>query len=532
VIDDLWNELAKRWAPSLTVPAQRAEESDQQPERAAMADEDLPFQSGNEAWEESVDDAVDSSGAPRTGVMVAFFPTIEQARELAIDDGEPEEEIHLTLAFLGEVGAELTDEDEAHVVGAVTAWARTQGPITASTNGLGLFFTPDPVTYANVDSPDLPAARQRLVEYLDRAGVAPLQTHGYTPHMTLDYGDRRDINPAQVTMTFTTVTVAWAGNRIQIPLAQSTSGERAYQDKWPGTAHEVAAGGPVFNFYTSPAATTSGSITSGSNLQWNATPATATTMTTPAPEQGRAFTTEINGRQLIAGPATAIQRAAGLREPTVEDIADEHMMWMSGRFVGAEVPNRNGAMWSAGDLELGRASVVNGPLNWLHEAKHVIGAISEADYVGVQQAAASQMQPHITATAGIWKWLWPDEAYVVQQASDQQHLWYSMECISKEVQCAGPEGCGNVTSYSQYMAGAACEHVTQRASVRQFKNPVFLGGAVIVPPVKPGWAEADASVMNTASRLAEAAFEQAGEPDVSATLWEQMMAQLVIYTQR
>jgi uncharacterized Rossmann fold enzyme len=107
-----------------------------------------------------------------------------------------------------------------------------------------------------------------------------------------------------------------------------------------------------------------------------------------------------------------------------------------------------------------------------------------------------------------------------------------MECISREVGCAGPTGCGKTTTDAQYMAGAACEHVLQRASIRQFIDPVFLGGAVIVPPARPGWAGADATVMATAQGIAEAAYESAGQPDISASDWEQMMAQLVAFTQR
>lgn len=249
------------------------------------------------------------------------------------------------------------------------------------------------------------------------------------------------------------------------------------------------------------------------------------------PEAAKAFVTDINGRTLISGPATAL--TASLRDPSIEEIADSHMLWMQGRFVGADTPNRNGAMWSSGDLAMSAGSVVNGPLNWLHESRHIIGSLSKAEFVDppreeiAGEAPPSILQPHIAATAGIWKWIYPDEAFVVNQASDLGQLWYSMECISKEVSCAGDNGCGNTTTYAQYLAGAACEHVVQRASVRQFVNPVFLGGAVIVPPTRPGWAEADASVMAQASSLAEAAFEQAGQPDVTASNWEQMMAQLV-----
>ncbi len=304
-------------------------------------------------------------------------------------------------------------------------------------------------------------------------------------------------------------------------------------------AGEISGGGYITT--TNPTWTYS---TTTNSLAMSPAAAQLDSMLNPALNQGtgnqqqNAFVADVNGRTFVAAPASAIQQA--LRDPTVEEIAEEHMLWIDGRFVGAEEPNRNGAMWSAGDLELARGTVLYGPLNWLHEARHVIGSMVDAKYVDPRsqtQAAdvggkLPTVQPHITATAAVWKWIWPDEAYVIQQASDLNQLWYSMECISKEVACSGPDGCGHTTSYSQYLAGAACEHIRQRASVRQFKNPIFLGGAVIVPPTRPGWAEADVRVMKQASGLAEAAFEQAGRPDVSASTWEQMMAQLVRYSQK
>jgi hypothetical protein len=174
---------------------------------------------------------------------------------------------------------------------------------------------------------------------------------------------------------------------------------------------------------------------------------------------------------------------------------------------------------------MAKGTVVNGPLNWLHEARHIIGTLAKADYVDparpqarpTQQGDPAAHQPHITATAAIWKWIYPDEAYVVQQASDQNSSGTPWSASPRRSNAPGPKRLRQHHQLRRYMAGAACEHVTQRASVRQFVNPVFLGGAVIVPPTRPGWAEADASVMNTANLAAEAAFEQAGQPDVTAS---------------
>ncbi len=431
--------------------------------------------------------------APTQWAMVAFYLDDALAQELAVAGGEAPEELHLTLAYLGVVDTDIPADKEHAVIDAVTAWARTVEPVMAGIGGVGFFN--HGVTYASVDGATLPQIRQDLVEHLAAAGVSPASEYGFTPHVTLAYESRRDVDVPTRELQFTQVAVAFAGRRTVIDLTGRPQA-LTVTDRPTGPAEVIE----------------------------------------PVAETVKAFVADVNGRTVVTGPATA-----SLREPTVDDIANEHLLWMHGKFVGAELPNRNGALWSAGDLEMSAGSVTNGPLNWLHEARHVIGTLAESQYVnavktgptGLESAAeGGTVQPHLTATAAIWKWIWPDEAFVIQQASEMKQLWYSMECISKEVTCAGENGCGNTTSYANYMSGAACEHVNQRASVRQFVNPVFLGGAVIVPPTRPGWAEADASVMTKASGIAEAAFEQAGEPDVATSDWEQMMAQLVRFTEK
>lgn len=462
-------------------------------------DETWLHSSENDFWEDVVkmdDDAAEE----HTGAMIALYPSPEQALELAIPGGEHPDELHVTLAYLGQLGAELADEDEQRIIQAVTQWARSQPAITATVSGVGFFDQDPPVTYASIDAWALPSARQRLVETLDGAAVRHAQEHGFTPHMTIAYEQALDYRPARLAMHFHEVHVRFAGRNTIIPLQ---GGAERVQVNEPEAAKAIPE----------PAA--------------------------PRPQEPRAFTIEINGRQLVAGPASTSLRleSAAMREPSIEEIAEEPLLWMHGRFVGSEEANRNGAMWSSGDLQLATEGVAHGPLNWLHEARHIIGTIATSHFVPQETSANGELvHPHITAGAAIWRWVYPDEAFVVQQASDLGQLWYSMECISSDITCTGPNGCGNSTTYSQYTSGAACEHVLQRASVRQFNNPVFLGGAVIVPPSRPGWAQADASVMRTAGRIAEAAYDQsfAGQsnPDMRASDWESLMAQLVAFASR
>jgi hypothetical protein len=238
----------------------------------------------------------------------------------------------------------------------------------------------------------------------------------------------------------------------------------------------------------------------------------------------RAFLTEVNGKTILTAPGTAILEKAMTGHP--------HLLWMKGRFVGAERANRNGALWTTGDLELGEPTVKYGPLNWLHEERHIIGTLAESAMVKpvATEVASEYVDPYIAAGAAIWKWIWPSEARVIEQAADLGSLWYSMECISENVHCGE---CAGVYPYIDTIKAAegVCEHVKLKTAPRRFENPTFLGGAAIVPPVRPGWADAHAELMRQGASLAERAFEQTGmrSDAMSSGDWERVMAQVVAY---
>ncbi len=60
----------------------------------------------------------------------------------------------------------------------------------------------------------------------------------------------------------------------------------------------------------------------------------------------KAFVTEVNGKTLITGRASAFELERAMA-------GNEHFLWMSGKLVGAEKANHKGAFWTTGDLELG-----------------------------------------------------------------------------------------------------------------------------------------------------------------------------------
>ena len=252
------------------------------------------------------------------------------------------------------------------------------------------------------------------------------------------------------------------------------------------------------------------------------------------------------GKIVVTVPAT--------RETALAS-AEDFLLRLSGRLVEAERANLNGAFWSSGDLEFGLPSVAMGPLNWLHQERKVVGVLSSAQLVrpgelasstsfggtgahmttttnlvhgtGVNgRALASLGNPYIRADALVWKWLYPVEAREVERASDARQLWYSMECVSRQIECVGDNGCGKVVPYRERSSENACSHMRERSAQRRLVDPIFQGAAIIVPPVKPGWADADLAVTRQAAALVE---DQNLELGLSTSDAERMVAQVLAY---
>lgn len=505
------------------------------------------------------------------GVMVALFPRLDVAEELALPGGEPADELHVTLAFLGK--GDGIDIDK--LLGVVQAYAEHTAPLSGEVSGLGLFTAgPNPVTYASVDVPGLPEFRQGLVQCLEVSGFPPSQKHGFTPHMTLDYNDRRSESVPNKQMQFDTLTVAIKGERhtyaltgtekawdggqavveqvienelvaapvhplvsvlvtdhTNVRVAQTEVNERAGVKKKHKYIHP-ASGKPVPKdvrggyfgtaFFAFPPCAQCGEPFMAPQHDNEAATGTNDNGDNGGAGAGeKAFVTEAYGKTLITAPA-----AKGMGPWEKALTPNNNYLWLQGRFVGGEKANRNGALWSSSDLELGHPTVQYGPLNWLHESRHIIGTIADTQLVPTE--AASNGEPYIAALSNVWKWIYPEEAWVIENASDSGKLWYSMECISKDVQCTGENGCGTQVSYGDYIKnkGGTCGHMRERSATRRFINPTFLGGAVIVPPVRPGWADADLRIVREQSALIEKSYEEANS-NLSAAEWERLMAEVL-----
>lgn len=191
-------------------------------------------------------------------------------------------------------------------------------------------------------------------------------------------------------------------------------------------------------------------------------------------------------------------RAGGLRQ-----LANQHgqaMATISGRYVGADRPNRNGQMWSTGDLEFGLPSVVGGPANLLHEEHQIVGAITDVKF----NYDTASLGNHLTVDVALWRFLYPGPVDKIREASEKANLFLSMECVAEKVQCAAIDGCGESFDYRQYMRNKAstCSHLA-RGGTRRLENPTFLGVGILYGGVQPGWKDATAEMQREASQMAD-----------------------------
>lgn len=215
--------------------------------------------------------------------------------------------------------------------------------------------------------------------------------------------------------------------------------------------------------------------------------------------------------------------------------------WIAGDFAEAENPNSNTQYWTAGDLEMAEYTIKYAPLNMVHKFRQPIGFYAATKTVKLEKADNSSSPMKIQALSGLWTHIFPFETAQVEAADDAGQLFYSMECRGTHLTCGTNEekgliGCGKTFDYMAL--DTHCDHLLERSSVRHIVNPTFRGGALIVPPVLPGWKNAHASVvsdsvMQEAAKFAEQNEEQykvldAAGIGMTASAWEQLMAQLMM----
>lgn len=181
-----------------------------------------------------------------TGMMVAFLLDPENAQQLAIPDGEPSQDLHVTLVFLGDM------EDEAqpgklhpatsleNIKTILSAFAGNASPLQGKLGGIARFINPDaevtPVTVP-INAPGLQEWRRRLVSVLESAGYGVANDFDFLPHITLAYIPADAPMPIEdipdLALKFDTLCLAIGDDRFFFPIgAQNEELARADIKRW------------------------------------------------------------------------------------------------------------------------------------------------------------------------------------------------------------------------------------------------------------------------------------------------------------
>jgi 2'-5' RNA ligase len=163
-----------------------------------------------------------------TGVMVALFPPESVAKQIALPDGEPIEELHVTIGYLGDY--QDLPITEQQLVDVVRNWAPTSDVQDGVYSGKGLFVGEEIpegcCTILTVDINTLPQFHRHLVDVVNRLGNGTAlvkSNHGFTPHTTLAYGNRLDeVEISEpIPVRFEQISVVWGSSRTDITLGDS-----------------------------------------------------------------------------------------------------------------------------------------------------------------------------------------------------------------------------------------------------------------------------------------------------------------------
>lgn len=205
---------------------------------------------------------------------------------------------------------------------------------------------------------------------------------------------------------------------------------------------------------------------------------------------------EGKSRFISIGSATFVEedREVAWAQPHITRQSD--IRWLLTNFVEAENPNSNGHIVETAALKKAMKTIPNKPMNINHIPGRRVGVWTAAEMVyplGGEEAQESQY-PIVEALGAFWQYYEPEILPSIEMAHREGQLFSSMECVPDSITCKGKgeyAGCGETFAYDGRVSDSYCEHLNESCSRKTLHNPHYTAGALIIPPVRPGWKNAD-----------------------------------------
>jgi hypothetical protein len=242
---------------------------------------------------------------------------------------------------------------------------------------------------------------------------------------------------------------------------------------------------------------------------------------------------------ILAGTAALVEedRELAWTQPHIRRQPD--LKWIVGNYVQADVANSNGHIFPLEDLQHSIESIPNKALNVVHVPHRVVGHFVAAEMIGpsVESADDDAFQtPVVEALAAFYSYYFPELLPSMEMAHKEGQLFYSMESVPAQVTCKGKgsfEGCGKTFDYDGRTSETYCDHLNEIAARKVLHKPHFTAGALIIPPIKPGWKRAEikeiSALLSEESDSAEQTYNEVAEmsPHLGPESWERIMTFLL-----
>jgi len=189
-----------------------------------------------------------SGATEHTGAMIALVPSAADAARMAIDGGEPVEELHTTLMFLGNA-ADWDDEARRDLIRQVQYASVDLTPVSARAFGVARWNSdgPEPAWVWNIGDGDgeygvrLADLHSAVCSPLYGHELIPSQHSPWSPHVTATYGDvdQDAMTLGTGPLTFDRIRVAFGSEVIDFPLLDAVPVPEYDEDESTGLEAEV-----------------------------------------------------------------------------------------------------------------------------------------------------------------------------------------------------------------------------------------------------------------------------------------------------
>lgn len=174
------------------------------------------------------DDTLSAAADVHTGAMIALMPSRADAERMAVEGGEPVDQLHVTLAYLGHA-ADWSEAQQINVINAVGRAAGWLSPVQARAFGVARWNSSglEPAWVWNIgDDQDADSARLADVHHevnyqlADLGYELPRNFTPWSPHVTATYGaaDQAELDNGAGPLKFDRIRVAFAGKYTDFPL--------------------------------------------------------------------------------------------------------------------------------------------------------------------------------------------------------------------------------------------------------------------------------------------------------------------------